>query len=101
MNVKVSTETYAWHLPSIAVMAMQDDIGGVDSAHFLAWSKLFVEEVRSLTASGLKILLTFDGYRAHLSLPVMELFHANNIIVYALTVHKFGKTLPCDVDLYG
>lgn len=72
-------------------MAMRDDIGGVDSANLLAWAKRFVEEVRGLTAGGRKILLSYDGYRAHLSLPVLELFHVNNIVAYALPAHNILK----------
>lgn len=32
---------------------------------------------------------------------VMEVLEANNIFVYALTVHKSAEAPPCDVRLFG
>ncbi len=57
--------------------------------------------MRDLTASGRKILLTYDAYRSHMTLSVLELFHDNGIVVYALPAHTSGKTQPCDVVLFS
>lgn len=72
----------------------------MDSINFYEWAKVFIESVRDLTASGRKLLLTYDAYRAHTTLSVLELFKKNNIIVYALPAHTSGKTQPCDVVLF-
>ena len=49
-----------------------------------------------LTANDRKVFLICDGYLAHLSLKVLEIFSNNNVVVYALPVHNSGKTQPLD-----
>lgn len=36
-----------------------------------------------------------------MSLKIMELFHSNGVIAYALPDHTSGKTQPCDLRLFG
>lgn len=57
--------------------------------------------MRHLTAGGRKVLLTYDGYRSHMTLPVLELFRDNGIVVYALPAHTSGKTQPLHASLFG
>eukprot|EP00171_Calliarthron_tuberculosum_P023503 IDg23503t1 len=59
VNGQISTQTYAAYLPRGACLA-----------------------VRAKT-----VLLTLDGYAAHMSHTVMELFKANNIVVHAIPAH--------------
>lgn len=101
VNGRICTETYASHIPKGSVIAMRDGVGGVDSVNFLAWAKRFVEHVRPLTEKNRKVLLMFDAYRAPLSLAVLELFHENGAIVYAIPAHASGKTQPCYLVLFG
>lgn len=64
------------------------------SKKFRNWANKFVEFVADLTANNRKLLLIYDGYRAHLSLEVVEIFANNNIAMYALRAHTSGNTQP-------
>jgi len=98
---KEVVQTYSTFLPRGSAVAMRDQNGGVDSENFYQWARLFVESVKDLTSNGRKLLLTYDAYRAHLSLRVLELFLANGIIVYALPAHTSGKLQPLDVVVFS
>ena len=74
---------------------------GVDSDNFLSWAKVFVDYVRDLTVDGGKVLLTYDGDRAHLSPQVLTLFRENNVIAYALPSHTSGRLQPLDVTVFS
>lgn len=80
---------------------MRNDLGGVGSEYFLSWAETFVKHVQDLAANGRKVLLTYDGYRAHMTLGELQLFKENNIIAYAIPAHTSGKLQPCDVVLFG
>eukprot|EP00171_Calliarthron_tuberculosum_P001518 IDg1518t1 len=97
----VVVETVADQLPRNAVVATRADSGGVDSGNFFLWATHFVRYMAPLTAGGRKVLLVYDAYRAHMSLRVLELLDANNIVAYALPAHTSAKTQPCDVVLFG
>eukprot|EP00171_Calliarthron_tuberculosum_P002273 IDg2273t1 len=94
-------QTYADLLPRGSVMAFREERGGVDTKNFLGWARLFVDSVRDLTANGRKVLLIFDAYRSHMSLQVIQLFHDNGVVVYALPAHTSGKTQPLDVVTFS
>lgn len=61
---------------------------------------MFVDSVLDLTAGVRKLLLTYNGYRSHMSLRVLELFDKNDIISYALLAHTSSKTQLLDVVLF-
>ena len=65
-------QTYATYLPKGARIIMREEAGGVDSTNFLRWARRFVESVSDLTAHVRHILLTFDGFGAHLSLRFLR-----------------------------
>lgn len=88
-------------LPTSSCIATRDTLGGVDTRNFLSWAHEFVKFTWYLRQNRQKILLVFDGYRAHLSPPVLELFHANDIIVYALPSHTSGKLQPLDCAIFS
>jgi len=94
-------DTPACNLPPRSCVALRLENGGVDSENFRNWALRFVTFVSDLTEGGRKVLLTYDAYRAHLSLEVLELFSANNIIVYAVPAHTSGKSQPLDVVLFS
>jgi len=97
---KLVVETFATHLPRNSVVTMREKVAGVDSNSFFQWAEMFCKFVEPQTAGGRKVLLTYDGYRSHLSLRVLEMFQKNNIIVYSLPAHTSGKTQPCDMNLF-
>ena len=73
----------------------------MDSQNFLGWAKSFVDHVHDLTAGNRCILVTYDVYRADMSLSVLKLPRPNNIIAYPLPAHTSGKTQACNVVLFG
>ena len=98
---RIVTQTYASFLPRHACLAVREERGGVDSENFLNWAHVFIESVEDLTANDRYILLIFDGYGAHMSLRVLELFRRNRIIAYALPAHTSGTTQPLDVVMFS
>ena len=100
-NGVVYTETLTDYLSNNSVVASRDQLGGVDSVNFLSWEHQFVSHVKHFTSNGPKVLLIYDGYRAQMSLEVLQLFKQNGIIVYALPAHTSGKTQPLDLICFA
>lgn len=88
-------------LPRGAMVATRQDVAGVDSANFSTWAKQLVLDLSDLTKNDRKVLLTYDGYRSHMSVDTLELFRENNIIAYALPAHTSGSTQPLDVAVFA
>ena len=76
---------------------MRSEIGGVDSECVYRWDLEFRKFMRHVTEGGRKLLLTYDAYRLHVSLRVLEHFLSNNIIGYVLIAHTYRWTQPLDV----
>ena len=55
------------YLPLHAMASMRKGNGEINSRNFLSWAKMFVQYARSLTTGCHKILLMYDGYRAHMT----------------------------------
>ena len=100
-NGKAEIQTYADYLPRGACLAMREEGGGADTRNFYEWAKKYVASVADLTANGRHVLLVFDGYSAHMSLRVLELFSENRVQVYALPAHTSGSTQPLDVVAFS
>ena len=98
---RVFLQTFADHLPSRSLISMREAGGGVDTANVFKWALSFVQHVKPLTNDGRKVLLVMDGYRSHISVQVLEKFHHNNVIVYALPSHTSEKTQPLDVTVFS
>ena len=80
INGVVVNEAYASYLPRGAVMTMREKIAGVHTINFIHWAEKFVESLRDFLGGGRKILVIYDGYRAHMSLRVLEYFSVNGVI---------------------
>ena len=89
---RIVDETPISNLPLRSTVALRQENGGVDTQNFRNWANKFVLFVAELTANDRKVLLIYDGYRAHLSVEVLEIFANNNIVVYALPAHTSEKT---------
>lgn len=100
-NGQVRFETLASHLPRNSLVTMRNKVGGVEGTNFFEWRKEFFEHVRPLTAGGRNLLLSYDGYRSHIALRVLDLFRDNEVVLYALPAHTSGKTQPLDASLFG
>ena len=94
-------ETAADVLPRHSVDTVREQNGGVERHNFLNWRMAFVDSVKDLTANNRKLILTYDAYRSHTTLDVLELFNKINIIVYALPAHTSGKKQPLNVVLFS
>ena len=92
-------ETYANMLPRNVLVSMHKDAACVDNANFFEWAQCFVQYVRPVTADSRRVLLTYDGYRSHKCFRSLELFHQNNVKVYAIPTHSSRKTQPLDVKV--
>ena len=89
-------ETYADSLPRRSIVTMGEEVGGVDSINVLNWAVQFLQDNKDLTVNNRKLILIYDGYRSHMSVPVLEILHKHNTIDYALPAHTSGKTQPLD-----
>ena len=76
---------------------MPSETGEVDSECIYRWELEFRNFMRHLTEGGRKILLTYDAYRLHVSLRVLEHFLSNCIIAYSLIAHTCRRTQPLNV----
>ena len=98
---QVVVDTYASHLPRHSCVAMRPEGDGVDAINYIHWAENFVEHVKDLTQNGRKLLLTYDGYRSHMTLSVLDLFAKNNIIVYCLPANTSGMLQPIDLVVFS
>ena len=73
-----------------SVVATRENMEGVDASNFLSWAHHFLRYTQHLRQNGRNVLLIYDGYRADLSLPFLDLFAKNNVIVIALLAHSSG-----------
>lgn len=56
-----------------ALDCMCAEVGGVNSDCFFKGAQHFVKHMNDLTANGRKGLLTYDGYRSHMNVRVLDL----------------------------
>lgn len=75
-------------------------IPGVDTDIFDDWSRRFIEDTAALRRRVGTIVLTLDGYAAHLSLPALTQFRDNGIVVVALPSHTSHKTQVLDASCF-
>lgn len=88
-------------LPEGSMVAVREDTASVDRHNFADWAARFVELVKPKTEGGRKVVLTYDGYRSHVSLLAIQTLRDGNVLPYCLPAHTSGKTQPLDVGIYG
>ena len=84
-----------------ALAVTRQENGGIDTTRFMEWGYTFVDYFESLTANGQNVLLIHNGFQAHLSLSILELFERNTTIAYVSPALTSGKTQPLDVVLFS
>ena len=72
-------ETLADCLPREAVITTREDVASVDSVNFLDWAKIFVHDVKDLTANVQKVLLILDGYCCHMIYKTFKLLASTGL----------------------
>lgn len=70
MNGEVRVEIFHTHLLRGSLVAVHNELSRVDSQNFFGWA----QHVQELTANGRKVLLTYDGYRANMTVGALDLF---------------------------
>lgn len=93
-------ETPADFLPSNALVAYREP-AGVDSTIFFNWVQRFIIETKSLRERFRYILLTFDGYGAHVSFRALQLLKDHRIIVVGLPAHTSHRTQVLDYTVFS
>eukprot|EP00171_Calliarthron_tuberculosum_P002640 IDg2640t1 len=94
-------ESAAHLLPPGSLHGTRPEVGGVDTKIFVSWCKHFVQRVEYLTREGKKVLLVYDGYRAHMSLECLQILKDGSVEVYVIPAHTSGVTQPLDVGVYS
>ena len=77
-------ETLTDHLPRNPLVTMRSQVASVDGDNCFAWTQYFMEHRSDLTQNSCKVLVTFVGYRSHITLRVLALLRNNDVIVYAI-----------------
>ncbi|CDF33433.1 unnamed protein product [Chondrus crispus] len=93
-------ETPSCYLPSNAYTSYRDP-AGVDGAIFYDWAQKFVTETTHLRQKHKNIVLTFDGYGAHVSLRALKVLKENNIVVVGLPAHTSHRTQVLDYSVFS
>ena len=63
-------------------VVLQRTPAGVDSAIFLKWLPIFLEDTRHLRANGQKMLLIYDGYKSDVNLNVINMLMKEQALAY-------------------
>lgn len=88
-------------LPARSFVMTRKEVAGVDKEHFVRWAEQFVLDVKQQTGNNRKVLLTYDGYRSHMSIEALEILEEGGVIAYALPAHTSGTTQPLDVGVFS
>ena len=75
------TETLSSYLPTGAQVVMEPSSPGVNSSSFFQWAQKFTASIRHIVGGGRKVLLTYDGYRIHMTLKVLGHLRAHGVVV--------------------
>lgn len=89
-------QTLTEFLPTGALVSIEPSTPGVNGDSFYRG----LRTLPHLLADRRKVLLTYDAYRSHTTIKVLEHLRANGMVVYALPAHTFGKTQPCDTGVF-
>lgn len=100
VGVTRATESLSSYLPGDALVSMEPDTARVDGTNFYKWAQKFTISMTHLVEGGRNVLLTYDGYRRHMTLLVLENLSTHGVIVYALPAKTSGKTQPCDTGVF-
>ena len=77
------------------------EVPGADIPIVYDWAKGFIRETEHRRANNQHLLLTLDGYSAHVQFCTLNLLRENRIIVIALTSHTSHALQPLDVTVFG
>ena len=91
-----NVETMSSFSPAHDLVRMVRVKAGVNADPFYKYATYFTQHIQLLTANNCKFLLTYDVYRFHMTLCVLQHLHNNSAVLYALSAHTSGKTQPLD-----
>lgn len=93
-------DTPADFLPANSYVVYLDP-AGVVSAIFFERAVQFIEETKALRERYRYIVLTFDGYGAHVSFRLLKCFKDNLIIAVGLPAHTSHRTQVLDYKVFS
>ena len=88
--------SYTFKGPDDAVYAKSES-GWVDSELFLSWmNKVFLPHA----AAQRPLLLIIDGHKSHMTLDLVDVARANDVILFCLPPHTTHALQPLDVSVF-
>lgn len=73
----------------------------ITKEYFIQWATKFIEQTKALREEHEYLLLTMDGFGAHLSYHALYMLQLNNIIPYALPAHTSHRTQVLDYSVFS
>ncbi|XP_063953424.1 tigger transposable element-derived protein 1-like [Lytechinus pictus] len=78
------------------------DSGWSNSELFLKFMKEhFLPYINGRRAAGEPVMLIYDGHKSHVSVPVLQMARANNIVLFVLPAHTSHFLQPLDVGVFS
>ena len=77
------------------------EVPGAENPILYDWAKGFICEMEHLRVNHQHLLLTLDGYSAHVQFCTLNLLRKNRNIIIALPSHTSHALLPLDVTVFG
>lgn len=87
-------------LPPNAVLGYREP-AGMDTELFKEWAKNFIHETTALRAKYKYLVLTYDGYGAHVNYEVLRMFKDAGIACVALPAHTSHRTQVLDYSVFA
>lgn len=75
-----------------AILYVQDNIASVDACNFASRELRFVEHLMSKTNGNRKFILTYSGYRNHITLKNLGILRDGGQVAYCLPAQMSGTT---------
>ena len=74
-----------------SLLTVRNEAASVDQWNFADLVRHFVTAMRLKIMNGCKVLLTYDGYRCHITLQALDILSKGGIIAYCLPAHTSGN----------
>ena len=95
-----TTELLHDYLPANSMVAHRSP-AGMDSDLFAQWVELFIKQTEELRRTYKYLLVTMDGFGAHLLYRALHRLIENNIVAYALPAHTSHRTQVLDYSVFS
>lgn len=93
-------ESPANYLPPNSYISYRDP-AGMDSQLFFLWCQRFVSETEDLRRRVGHIVITLDGFGAHITFGALSFLRAHNVVAVALPAHTSHRTQVLDYTVFS